>query len=147
MRYTAKLATVAAGGLLAVAAPALAKPASHPSQSDKCTAHKVAYTASGTFVSWSATQTGKHTYTGTITVDVKKANHHAKAQKGTTYTYTLTNTKVTFGKGANPPVAGDRVVLIGKITTVAKKCTDQSGAGTITLRKVDISAPRSDHTK
>ena len=147
MRTAAKLGAVVVTGALAIAVPAAAKPAhpahpSHPASSEKCEAHKVAYIASGTFVSWAATQTGKDTYTGTITVNVTKTNHHAKAQKGTQYTYTLSNSKVVFGKGANPPAAGDRVVVIGKITEVAKKCTDQSAAGTITVRKVEIRVPK-----
>jgi hypothetical protein len=133
-----------AAGALAIAVPATAKPAhpSHPATSHKCTAHKVGYVASGTLVSWSATQSGAKTYTGTITVHVTQANHHAASSKGSDVTYTLTNTKVSFGDGANPPVAGDRVHVIGKITEVAKKCTDQSAAGTVTLHKVDIKAPK-----
>ena len=160
MRTAAKLGAVVATAALAIAVPAAAKvphpgpahhpahpspPATertHPATSEKCTAHKVAYIASGTFVSWAATPTGKNTYTGTITVDVTKTNHHAKAQKGTQHTYTLDNSKVVFGKGANPPAAGDRVVVIGKITEVAKKCTNQGAAGTITVRKVDIHVPK-----
>jgi len=133
-----------AAGALAIAVPASAKPdhPSHPAKSHKCTAHKVGYVASGTLVSWTANQTGKDEYTGTITVHVTKANHHAAAGKGSDVTYTLTNAKVSFGHGANPPRAGDRVHVIGKITEVAKKCTDQSAAGTITVRKVDINAPK-----
>lgn len=157
MSTGAKLGTVIAAGALAIAGPAAAKPAhpshpnhpshpatrtSRPAESHKCTAHNEAYTASGTFVSWSATETGHNTYTGTVTVDVTRTNHHAKGQKGTQYTYTLDNTKVSFDKGANPPAAGDRVAVIGRITVVAKKCTDQSGAGTITVRKLDIKAPK-----
>jgi hypothetical protein len=145
-------------GALAIAVPAAAKPPhaippthpSHPSHpatpdSHKCAAHKEAYIASGKFVSWSATSTDGRHFTGMITVDVTNTNHHAKTQKGTTVTYMLSSTKVTFGKGANPPAAGDRVVLIGKITAVPKKCTNQSAAGTITLRKVDISVPKGKH--
>jgi hypothetical protein len=147
MRRSAKLGMLVAAGALAIAVPATAKPVhpSHPSDpgtSHKCTTHKMAYVASGTFVSWSATQSADKTYTGTITVHVTKANHHAAAGKGSDVTYTLTNAKVSFGDGANPPVAGDSVKVIGKITEVAKKCTDQSGAGTITVRKVDIKAPK-----
>jgi hypothetical protein len=145
MRTTAKLGAAVATGVLAIAVPAAAHPVNaHPSKPDsakshKCVAHNVAYTASGTLVSWSATPTSDGRFSGTITVDVTRANHHAAGQKGTSYTYTLTNTRVRFAKGTNPPVAGDRVKLIGAITSVAKKCTDQSGAGTITVRKVDVS--------
>lgn len=152
MKTTAKLGAVAAAGALAIAVPAMAKPPyslpkPHPPKSHRCAAHNEAYIASGKFVSWNASPSGKGRYTGTITVDLTRTNHHAAGQKGTRYTYTLTNTKVDFGKGANPPVAGDRVVLIGKITAVARKCTDQSAAGKITLRKADISVPKAKHTK
>ena len=83
-------------------------------------------------------QTGASRYTGPIRVHVTRANHHAVGAKGTDVTYTLTNAKVTFGTGANPPTAGDRVKVIGKITAIGKKC-DQSGfTPTITVRKVDV---------
>jgi hypothetical protein len=146
MRTAAKLGAVVASGALAIAVPAAAKPPhpvhpSHPATSHKCTAHNVAYVAHGTVVAWGATQTGtpSGTWDGPITVTVKSANHHAKGATS----FMLHNTKVRLGKGVtNPPVAGDRVVVIGKITTVAKKCTDKSGAGTITISKVQVLAPK-----
>jgi len=153
MRTTARLGAIAAAAALAIAVPAGAKPPhamppdhpSHPADSHKCTPHNEAYTASGTLASWSASPSAsgkKGHYTGTITVAVTKTNHHASAQEHTNFAYTLNDTKVRFGKGANPPVVGDRVVVLGAITTVAKKCTNQTGAGTITLHKVDIGRPR-----
>ncbi len=150
MKKFASVGILAAASALAIAAPVTAKPThpshpshpAHPVKSHKCVAHKVAYTASGTFVSWAATKNANGTYTGTITVHVTKANHHATGAKGNAVTYTLADTKVVFGKTANPPAAGDRVKLIGKITEVAKKCSDHSDAGTITLRKVDIRTPQ-----
>jgi hypothetical protein len=145
MRIIAKLTAVAAAGAVAVSLPALAvahtHPA-HPSHSHKCTVHRVAYTAYGSLVSWSATENADGTYSGTIVVDVTKANHHAKGDRGKSTTYTLDNARVRFGKGANPPAAGDRVKVIGKITAVAKKCSDQSAAGTVTVRFVDVKAPK-----
>jgi hypothetical protein len=142
MRIVAVLGTAAAAGALAVSVPAAARPPhshpAHPDKSQKCTAHKAAYRASGALVSWSATRTSTGTYTGTITVRVTTANHHARGAKGTDVTYTLAGAKVVFGKRANPPVAGDRVTVIGKITEVAKKCTSQTGAGTVTVRKVIV---------
>lgn len=153
MKKFASLGMLAAASALAIAGPVTAKPAhpshpakpahpAHPVKSHKCVAHKVAYRAYGKFVSWTATKNTDGTYTGTITVHVTRANHHATADVGHDVTYTLTGTKVRFSKTTNPPAAGDRVKLIGKITQVAKKCTDRSGAGTITLRKVRIRAPR-----
>jgi hypothetical protein len=57
----------------------------------------------GQLVSWSATQTGNGTYTGTITVHVTRSTRRAAAGKGTDVTYTLDATKVAFGQEANPP--------------------------------------------
>jgi hypothetical protein len=153
MRTGRRFALVVAAGALSVAVPAAAKPShpahpSHPakptspSTSHKCTPHNQAYTASGTLVSWAATQTANGRFSGTITVHVTRANHHATGAKGTDVTYTLTNAKVTFGKGANPPTAGDRTKVIGKTTALAKKC-DQSGfTPTITVRKVDVKSAK-----
>ena len=147
MRTAFKLGAVVATGALAIAVPAAAKGPHHatsegtsPATSEKCTAHKVAYVAHGTVLTWGATQTGtpSGTWDGLITVTVKSANHHAKGATS----FTLLNTKVRLGKGVTtPPVAGDRFVVIGKITTVAKKCTDKSGAGIITISKVHVLAP------
>lgn len=144
MRKFAALGILAAGAL-AVAAPAGATAThhphpAHPVKSHKCVAHRAAYIVSGTLVSWNATKTSEDTYTGAITVHVSKANHHAAGARGSDVTYTLDQSKVLLGKSATPPVAGARVKLIGKITVAAKKCTDQSGAGTINVRQVDIHA-------
>lgn len=147
MKKFASVGMLAAASALAIAAPVTAKPPdpshpAHPVKSHKCAAHKVAYTASGTFVSWATTKNADGTYTGTITVHVTKANHHATSAKGNDVTYTLANTNVVFRKTANPPAAGNRVKLIGKITEIAKRCSDHSAAGTITVRKVDIRIPK-----
>jgi hypothetical protein len=146
-----RLVTIAVAGALAAVAPAAAKPPhpahpslpahpSHPSASHKCAAHKVAYVASGRLSSWTATQTGNGAWTGTITVRVTRSNHHAAGAKGSDVTYTLSNTQVTFGNGANPPAAGDPVHVIGKISELGKKCSPSGFAPTITVRKVNIDA-------
>lgn len=148
MRTTAKIGAVVTAGALAVAVPAAANPA-HPSDpptpptSNKCAVHHEANIAYGTLVTWGATPTTNGLYTGSVTVNVSHTNRHATAQKGL-YTYTLptTGARVDFGKGTTSPYTNDRVKVIGSITTVAKKCTDQSLAGKITVRKVDLSAPK-----
>jgi hypothetical protein len=153
VRSIAKVLSLLGISALLVAVPALAKKPPHPahpahpshpgSKSHKCTVHKVAYVASGTVVSWSATQNSDGTWSGQIQVAVKRANHHGKAAKGTNVTYTLSSAKVHFAKGTtNPPSAPDSVKLIGKITAIAKKCSDQTGAGVITIRKVDVRAAK-----
>ena len=144
-----RLAALAAVGALAVVAPAAAKPThpTHPSQpihpsqpptSHKCAGHNVAYVASGQFVSWTATQNADGTWSGTIIVHVTRSNHHAAAAKSGNVTYTLSNTKVTFGHGANPPAAGDSVHVRGKISELAKKCTQTGFTRAITVHKLNI---------
>ena len=147
-RTITKLALLGAAAILATAVPALAHPRdaghrapsrdSHPTTSHECTAHHEAYEVWGTFVSWSATPGTNGKFTGTITVAVTKANHHAAAAKGTTVTYNLSNTEVTMGNGITAPTTTDHVRLIGKVTAVTHRCSDQSAAGTITIRKVVI---------
>ena len=102
----------------------------------------MAYVASGQFVSWTATQTGSGRWTGTITVHLTRSNHHAAGDRGTDVTYTLENTKVTFGSDANPPAAGDPVRVIGKVSELAKKCTLSGFTPTTTVHKVNIHATK-----
>jgi hypothetical protein len=146
MRLGSKLGLVAGCCALAIAVPAAAKPGppakpdkhNHPGKSHKCAVRKVAYRASGKLISFAATKNSDGTYSGMVTVHVTNTNHHAAADKGKDVTYTLVNAKVTFGSGANPPAAGDKVTVIGKITAVGKKCTNQGDAGKLTVRKVNI---------
>ena len=110
----------------------------HPARSEKCTVHEVAYIASGTEVSFSATQNSSGRYDGTIVVHVTRTNHHAAGGRGTDVTYTLTNAIVRFGKGTSATDTGDRVKVIGEVTTLAKKCDHTGFTPTVTVRKVDI---------
>ena len=149
------LATIAAGAAaVAVAAPAAAKAghAAHPSHpghpgqplaSRRCAPHRVAYIASGQFVSWAATQSGTGRWTGTMTVHLTRSNHHARNTKGDDVTYTLSNTRVRFAHGSNPPAAGDPVKVLGKVSEVAKRCTHSGPALPVTVRKVDIRGAKS----
>jgi hypothetical protein len=150
-----KLATLAvlATGLLVL--PAQAKPP-HPAHPNKCAVHKVGYHARGTLVSQSLTQTqgaatattGDDRYSGSITVNVTKANHGAPTGN---QTYNLTNAKVKFhvpdrtgdGKRTLADVrAGDRVRLQGKITHLARRCDHTGFTPTVTVKKVDFNKPR-----
>ena len=154
MRKVVLLAT-----FLAVAAmvPAQAKPTKpdrpqHPAKSHKCQPHKAGYKASGTLVSATLTQTagsatperGDDRYSGSVTVDVKKANHHApKGQQ----TYTLANARVHFSDRdhnnvPDQPQAGDRVKVKGKISLLAKKCDASGFTSTITVRKFEFKPPK-----
>ncbi len=145
-----KLVTlVAAASTLAVAVPAAAHPgpSDHPggppAQSHKCSAHKVAYVESGTVDGVKASTLAVNpdgTWSGTLVVDVTKANHWAKADKGTTVSYTFTDAtlRVRFDGGASGFLAGERVKLIGKLAAVGKKCTALSPAPAPVFRMVVV---------
>jgi hypothetical protein len=149
---------------VAVAVPAQAHqgaqgPKSHPpaqtkkhaSAPHKCTPHAAGYNARGTLVSSSLTQTagaatpkrGDDRYSGSLTVNVTKANHKAPTGE---QTFTLTNAKVRFADAdhnqvADQPKAGDRVKLHGKITRLAKHCDQTGFTPEITVRHVQFRAP------
>ena len=153
MRSGSWLAAIAASGALAVAAPAVAQPghtahpahpvhSGHPPRSHKCASHDAAYIASGQFVSWTAMQSGTGTWTGTITVHMTRSNHHAGNAQGTDVMYTLNNTNVTFGDGADPPAGGDPVHLVGKVSEVARHCAQPGTASSVTIRRLHIRAAK-----
>jgi len=73
-------------------------------------------------------------------VDVKTANHMAKADKGQTVTYTFTDAKlrVRFDGGTSAFTAGERVMLIGKEAAVAKKCTALTPAPAPVFRMIVV---------
>lgn len=130
----------------AVAIPAQAKP--NPSKSHKCVPHAVGYKAAGTLESQSLTQTqGSGTpgrrddrYSGTVTVDVERANHHGATGS---QTYTLDNDRVKFYDAddngtADEPKAGDRVKVKGRITRLGKKCDSTGFTSTLDVRRVEF---------
>jgi hypothetical protein len=116
--------------------------------SHKCKAHKVGYVVAGTLTSYNLIQsagaqtpdTSDDRYSGSLGFTVTKTNHHANGLSGGQQV-TLTDVRVSFGDGVTqPPAAGSRVKLIGKVTKVSKKCTDQSAAGQVTYRKATFTA-------
>jgi hypothetical protein len=167
MRLSSKLAVVCSAGMIA-AVPAVAlagsdHPGPHPGKphgptdttgpsgpsgptgpggSHKCKAHKIAYVAGGKVESSSLTKNSDGTYSGTLVVDVAKADHAGKTDKGKTVTYTLNHARVKFDHGtANPPAAGDRVQVIGKVTTLSKHCDHTGFTPTVTVRQVVVHPP------
>lgn len=123
---------------------------SHPGKSHKCRAHRVAYVASGTLVSQTLTKNTNGTYSGAVTVTVTRTNRHGSADKGKEVTYTVTNTRVKFGLkdtnadgtvGLDDLAAGDRVHLNGRITTLAKKCSQSGFTAETTIRQIVFHAP------
>jgi hypothetical protein len=163
MKLTVKLGGVTVALALGIA-PAIATAAGHPggpgshpggpggtpaaTHSNRCRPHKVAYIASGKLNSspsaWSLTQNSDGTWSGTVTVDVLRTNHHARGDRGTTVTYTLDHGRVRLGNGvANPPAAGSRVRVIGKITELARRCDHTGFTPTVTVRQVVVHAATS----
>jgi hypothetical protein len=121
----------------------------------KCRVHKHGYVARGVLVSWKLEKNADGTYSGELTVEVKRTNHHARVDKGTTRTYKekeLEKVHVTFGLadtnkdgsvGLDDLKAGDRVKVIGRITTLRKKCDHKEFTPTTTIRHVVFHAPPS----
>jgi hypothetical protein len=155
-----KLAIIALLGAVAVAAPAQAtktqnpdgqsrqdqqaRPdakAERPGKRGRCTPRAVGFNASGTLVSAALTAGEPRRFDGTLVVDVKRANHGAP--KGE-QTYTLASARVKFRRGvdAAAPAAGSRVKLHGTITRLAKRCPAGDFTPTVTVRNVEIAAPK-----
>jgi hypothetical protein len=103
----------------------------------------------GVLVSWTATQTGTNTYSGSITVSKPAFKaHHAGANSGSTaqptqVTYMFTNAKVFFGQGANPPAAGDLVKVIGARLNHCQSTGTGTSTSTGNVRAIFIAVPRS----
>jgi hypothetical protein len=146
------LITAAAGAALAITPALAAKPASkpdhptHPPHPAKCKINSVGYNAKGTLDTggFALTQSqgqGTETksddrWTGTLQVTITKANH--KGTKGSQQV-DLTDAKVNFGNGTNPPADGSTVHVHGKVTKYKKKCTQDTVV--ITAKRVSFTAP------
>lgn len=116
-----------------------------------CMQHNVAYVASGTFVSQAITENANGTYSGSVTVTVTHTNRHAAGDEGMTTTYTLTGARVRFHiadvdhngtVGLDDLQAGDRVKLIGAITTLGRRCDQTGFIAQTTIRRVVFHTPR-----
>ena len=109
----------------------------HQPNPHKCVAHSEGYNATGSLVKATLTKLADGRYSGTIEVNVTRANH--KAATGD-QTFTLTDARVRFHKGvdATSPAAGSRVGLHGKITQLPHGCSTNGFTPAITVRNVDI---------
>ena len=141
-----RILTLAVLALATTAAGAQAHPPKpHHDAADHCKPRAVGFHASGKLVSQALTQTaGADTstkrddrYSGTVTVDAKRANHRAPTG---TQTYTLDNDRVHFGHGAAPK-AGDRVKLYGKLTRARHGCAEPA-TPSVDLRRVRFTPAR-----
>jgi hypothetical protein len=129
-------------------------PSSTHGKSHKCKPHSVGFIVSGTFVSQTLTLNSDGTYSGDVVVTVTHTNHHAVGEKEAKVTvektYPLTKVHVTFGladtsangsAGLEDLKVGDRVMLIGKVTKLAKKCDNSKFTAQKTIRKVVFNDP------
>jgi hypothetical protein len=134
---------------VAAASPPPGHPSKPPPPSMKCKPHAVAYRVSGKLVSSSLTLSGSgghQSANGMVTITVTSANKAAKGAgvtKGSTQPYTLTGAHVTYAHHVLKPnpTAATHTVVKGTITVVAKKCTDKSGAGVVTIKHVAFTPP------
>jgi hypothetical protein len=155
------LISAVAAAAMAVVPALAAKPATapthpnhpdHPAKGVCKPKHVVGFNAKGTFIASNLTQTqGTATttdtsddrYSGTVEVNVTKANH--KAPTGD-QTYTLTDGKVSFyndtnGAPVTTPAAGDIVHVHGKIGHAPKKCPGPTNVITAITRVSFEQAP------
>jgi hypothetical protein len=137
-----KIAVLGTLGVLALVVSAQAAPHYSPAPpspgSHRCLPHSVGYNASGALVSASLTAEEHGRYSGTLEVNLARANHRAPTGD---QTFTLAAAKVKFHHGVDPtaPATGSRVKLHGKITKLSKHCPTEGFTPTITVKKVDIS--------
>ncbi|MBV9944718.1 MAG: hypothetical protein JO262_21515 [Solirubrobacterales bacterium] len=75
-----------------------------------------------------------------------KANPQASSSSGSDVTYTLSNAKVTFGDGTNPPAPSDSVKVVGRISKLGKKCSQTGFTPTFTARKLAVQGAKKEKT-
>lgn len=126
----------------------------------RCEPRSVAYVAFGDHVSSTLTQTqgaatpdnaGDDRWSGELVVAVKRTNRHARADKGTTKTYTLTDARVRLadrnGDGtADAPAAGDRTRVKGKITRLNRGCDATGFTPELKIRSAGFHTPKAAET-
>jgi hypothetical protein len=147
------IAVAAALALAVAAAPAGAK--DHPghgpdkakAQAHECQAHGHAFVVGGTLDSGTLTANPDGTYTGTLVVTVRRANHHARADRGTSKTYTLDNANVNLhGQDPAALTAGSRVQLLGRVSRLNKSCDQTGFTAATTIRRANVRAPKAAET-
>lgn len=124
---------------------------SHPGQSHRCMPHNVAYIAAGTLLNQTLSKDGtESTYSGELEVAVAHTNHHAAADRKTTKTYNVEHVHITFALadvnndgsvGLDDVQANDRVKLIGKISSLAKRCDRSGFTAKLTIARIVLHPP------
>jgi len=99
----------------------------------------------------SADRPVKPTYSGDVTIDVMRANRPARADKGTTKTYTLDHARVLLqlsdqnGDGRvdlGDVLPGSRVKVIGTVTKLNRRCDQTGFTPVLTIHKLIVHAPK-----
>lgn len=104
-----RIVLIAVAALLVPSAALAAKPQhpQHPAKGPK-SAPKVTHVLAGTLSGYTAYDSSTST-NGSITIVVKKANHHAASLKGQTLTFPVgPNTKISLQDGTTTITDGDR---------------------------------------
>ncbi len=117
-------------------------------KSHHCQPHAVAYIVGGTLVSQTLTEEegSHHTYKGEVTIEIKRSNHHALADKGTTKTYTVEGVHVSGPLKVAALEAGDWAQAIGRVTVLPKKCDAGEFKPTVTIRRLIFHGPHKSTT-
>lgn len=139
-----------------------------PSRSHRCTPHGIAYVAAGTLrghtlvldgsgeptptvAAASADRPAKPTYSGDVTIGVTRTNRHARADKGTTKTYTLDHARVLLGLSDQngdgsvdlaDVLPGSRAKVIGTVTKLNRHCDQTGFTSQLTIAKLIVHAPK-----
>lgn len=117
-------------------------------KSHRCQPHAVAYVVGGTLVSQTLTEEegSHHTYKGEVTIEIKRSNHHALADKGTTKTYTVEGVHVSGPLDVAALEAGDWAQAIGRVTVLPKKCEAGEFKPTVTIHRLIFHGPHESTT-
>lgn len=116
----------------------------------RCVPHGVAYVASGVLVSNTLVLGTNGTYSGEVTVEVQHGNRHARGEEGTKKTYKVEGVVVKLVVpdldkdgviGVDDLAPGDRVHLIGHVTTLTKKCVVSGFTPQLTIRMIVFHGP------
>ena len=104
-----------------------------------------------TVATTSADRPARPTYSGDVTIDVTRANRHARADKGTTKTYALDHARVLLalddqnGDGSvdlADVLPGSRAKVIGTITRLNRRCDQTGFTPVLRIRKLIVHAPK-----
>lgn len=121
------------------------------SKSHRCVPRAVGYVASGVLVSDTLIEGANRTFSGEVTVEVKHGNRHARGETGTTKTYKVEGVHLTLAVpdrdndnvvGVDDLAPGDRVRVIGDVTTLAKKCAVGEFKPQLTVDKLVFHGPQ-----